>query len=153
MGTVRMLLLSHDRSRNNTFGILIFFSFYSLVISMNMDMEGVKDEDIFNARPQRFTFGLGKRGSPTAAIKDKRLHELLVRINKWGFSGPHGLFKRSKMEFENQPQKRTFWEHLLKGIDEPIFKRGAYSFGLGKRNGQYSFGLGKRGKPAIDMKI
>ena len=33
------------------------------------------------------------------------------------------------MEFENQPQKRTFWEHLLKGIDEPIFKRGAYSFG------------------------
>ena len=68
--TVRMLLLSHDRSRNNTFGILIFFSFYSLVIrwvtkyqiyaslsyylnSMNMDMEGEKDEDIFNARPQR----------------------------------------------------------------------------------------------------
>ena len=39
------------------------------------------------------------------------------------------MFKRSKMEFENQPQKRTFWEHLLKGIDEPIFKRGAYSFG------------------------
>merc|ERR1711936_259497 len=95
MGTVRMLLLSHDRSRNNTFGILIFFSFYSLVISMNMDMEGEKDEDIFNARPQRFSFGLGKRGSPTAAIKDKRLHELLVRINKWGLSGPHGLFKRS----------------------------------------------------------
>ena len=44
--------------------------------------------------------------------------------------GPHGLFKRSSnMELGNQYGKRTFWEHLLKGIDEPIFKRGAYSFG------------------------
>merc|ERR1711997_119390 len=152
MGTVRMLLLSHDWSRNNNLVIFLFLSLFSLVTSM--DMEGENDDDIFNVRPQRFSFGLGKRGSPTAAMKDKRLHELLVRINKWGFSGPHGLFKRSNsMEFGNQYEKRTFWEHLLKGIDEPIFKRGAYSFGLGKRNGQYSFGLGKRGKPAIDMKI
>merc|ERR1712061_120048 len=88
MGTVRMVLLSHDRARNNNFVILIFISYYSLVISM--DMEAENEEDVFNVRPQssRFSFGLGKRGGPTAAIKDKRLHELLVRINKWGFSGP-----------------------------------------------------------------
>merc|ERR1712130_131903 len=143
---------SYDRSRNNNLVILICLSLYSVVVSTNM--EGENADNIFNVRPQRFSFGLGKRAGPTAAIKDKRLHELLVRINKWGFSGPHGLFKRSNsVEFGNKSQKRTFWEHLLKGIDEPIFKRDAYSFGLGKRNGQYSFGLGKRGKPAMNMNI
>ena len=34
------------------------------------------------------------------------------------------------MKYENLPEKRTFWEHLLNfGKHEPIFKRGAYSFG------------------------
>ena len=48
----------------------------------------------FIGKSSRFSFGLGKRGVPTAAVKDKRLHELLVRINKWGFSGIRFYLKR-----------------------------------------------------------
>ena len=38
--------------------------------------------------------------------------------------GPHGLFKRSQNS--GKISRKSFWDHEL---DEPIFKRGAYSFG------------------------
>ena len=58
----------------------------------------------------------------------KRISNIELEVSF--LKGPHGLFKRStSMKYEKQPEKRTFWEHLLKGMDEPIFKRGAYSFG------------------------
>ena len=80
------------------------------------DVENSLENDIFNKRPQRcnikhyfylynkspfhfnlqrsfrFSFGLGKRSSPVSALKDKRLHELLAKINKWGFSGNYKYF-------------------------------------------------------------
>merc|ERR1712079_81705 len=89
-------------------------------------------EDMYE-RPQRFNFGLGKR-SGAGEVGD----QALVDLGWWGLSGPHGLFKKS-----GQPRVESI-------------KRGAYSFGLGKRSQpvktlyrrpatgatQFSFGLG-----------
>ena len=62
--------------------------------------------------------------------------------------GPHGLFKRS--QDSGKVPRRSFWDHVLNGLDEPIFKRGAYSFGRNYSSNTNSFwkfspqGLGKR---------
>lgn len=97
------------------------------------------DPNMFLRRPQRFSFGLGKRASAPQFPPDQ-FYELFTN---WGIGGPHGLFKRSQ-----DPEKEEDDWFSLSSKPALIRKsRGAYSFGLGKRSspGQYSFGLGKRG--------
>merc|ERR1711953_1372009 len=140
----------------------------TLFLSSSFAYEDFSMEDVFHKRPQRFSFGLGKRSSVTVEpldhLKLMKLRQLISR-GVWGRTGPHGLFKRSaetpvedvKNDADTLVGRLGWWgladpHGLFKKSmtiadesEEPI-KRGAYSFGLGKRSaaGQYSFGLGKR---------
>merc|ERR1712037_766741 len=57
------------------------------------EMEEEEDEQMIDPRQVRFSFGLGKRSPPPLRPDVARL---LATIKAWGYSGPHGLFKRGK---------------------------------------------------------
>merc|ERR550519_1559257 len=83
----------HSRSRNVNLFILLSLMTIMMSISFSlgaMEEEHLLDQPVFSKRPQRFSFGLGKRSvSPN-------LEEMLSQLKGWGVSGPHGLFKRSE---------------------------------------------------------
>merc|ERR1711971_747548 len=105
----------------------------------------------------RFSFGLGKR-SPAPPLRPD-VARLLANIKAWGYSGPHGLFKRGKDLNDQDPDEGI--NQLLEEVGERLMqmgrkskritedemgKRQPYGFGLGKRSPapSYDFGLGKR---------
>merc|ERR1712110_801641 len=70
----------------------------SLLISAGLSNELEEEDDEVMIDPRynrqvRFSFGLGKRSAPPLRPDVARL---LATIKAWGYSGPHGLFKRSK---------------------------------------------------------
>jgi len=141
---------------------IVLISFFSPINAYG-EFENLHDNDLYQ-RPQRFSFGLGKRSTPVLSTE---LQQMLAR---WGMGGPHGLFKRT---FQDQQNEIGALDRDLKslgwwGLSGPhgLFKRswlfpklrssgreasyifgkrsslGTYNFGLGKRNQQFSFGLG-----------
>merc|ERR1712110_396690 len=132
----------------------------SLLISAGLSNELEEEDDEVMIDPRynrqvRFSFGLGKRSSPPLRPDVARL---LATIKAWGYSGPHGLFKRAKDPSEEDPNEDIL--ELLEEVeaklmhmgqkskritDEEMGKRQPYGFGLGKRSApSYDFGLGKR---------
>merc|ERR1711953_832850 len=129
----------------------------SLLVSAGLSNElGEEDDEVMiDPRQVRFSFGLGKRSSPPLRPDVARL---LATIKAWGYSGPHGLFKRAKDPSEEDPNEDIL--ELLDEVeaklmhmgqkskritDEEMGKRQPYGFGLGKRAAPaYDFGLGKR---------
>merc|ERR1711963_592106 len=71
-------------------GLLLFTILISAAFSNEMEEE---EEQMLDPRQVRFSFGLGKRSSPPLRPDVARL---LANIKAWGYSGPHGLFKRGK---------------------------------------------------------
>merc|ERR1711990_797396 len=118
----------------------------SLLISAGLsnELEEEEDEQMIDPRQVRFSFGLGKRSAPPLRPDVARL---LATIKAWGYSGPHGLFKRAKDPSEEDPNedilelldeveaKLMHMGQKFKRItDEEMGKRQPYGFGLGKRD-------------------
>jgi len=68
-------------------GLLLFTILISAAFSNEMEEE---EEQMLDPR---FSFGLGKRSSPPLRPD---VAKLLATMKAWGYSGPHGLFKRGK---------------------------------------------------------
>ena len=121
--------LSNDGTRNS---IMILFAFITLTL-FNFSQASVYEDDldpnIFLRRPQRFSFGLGKRAAAPQLSPDQ-FYEL---ITKWGLGGPHGLFKRSENidKEDNDIGEKNYHWFSLPSKPALMFKksRGAYSFG------------------------
>merc|ERR1711963_1032196 len=71
-------------------GLLLFTILISAAFSNEMEEE---EEQMLDPRQVRFSFGLGKRSSPPLRPD---VAKLLATMKAWGYSGPHGLFKRGK---------------------------------------------------------
>merc|ERR1712142_125500 len=238
MGQLRVLYRSMLFNRVGydwAWNLTLFTSFFMIfsLASITCSAEVLSEEDfiqdgVFSKRPQRFSFGLGKRAvNPDLSPQD--LSEMMAQMKGWGMSGPHGLFKRSveqssedmeellalkpwgashphglfkrsdspsQEDLENLLSRLRGWgavgphglfkrgdgssqtdlETLYRNMGrwglsgphglfkrsqetdlEQFIKRGAYSFGLGKRSGnhgkrgQYNFGLGKRGQYSFGL--
>merc|ERR1712037_431814 len=125
-------------------------------IALPNEMEEEEDEQMIDPRQVRFSFGLGKRSPPPLRPDVARL---LANIKAWGYSGPHGLFKRGKDSNDEDPDEEI--TRLLEEVGEKLMQMGSrkskrlseeemgkrqpYGFGLGKRAAlNYDFGLGKR---------
>jgi len=147
-----------NRKNYSTISPLVTIVLISSLSSINAygEFEDLHDDDLYQ-RPQRFSFGLGKRSTPELSPELKQM------LARWGMGGPHGLFKRNFQyqdfgdgDFNRDLKSLGWW-----GLSGPhgLFKRSwivpktrsnkretSYSFGLGKRSnlGTYSFGLGKR---------
>merc|ERR1711953_826958 len=124
----------------------------SLLISAGLSNElGEEDDEVMiDPRQVRFSFGLGKRSAPPLRPDVARL---LATIKAWGYSGPHGLFKRAKDPSEDilelldevEAKLMHMGQKSKRITDEEMGKRQPYGFGLGKRSApSYDFGLGKR---------
>merc|ERR1712233_266924 len=133
----------------------------TLLVSTALPNE-LEEEDDEQMIDPRFSFGLGKRSSPVPLRPD--VARLLATIKAWGYSGPHGLFKRGKdLNGEDADDEIT---QLLEEVGEKLMqmgekskrisedemgKRQPYGFGLGKRAApNYDFGLGKRDSDNFD---
>ena len=117
--------LRDDGTRHSVM-ILTTFIILSLInVSKASAFEDDLDPNVFLRRPQRFSFGLGKRASAPQLSPDQ-FYELLT---KWGLGGPHGLFKRSQ-DKEDIGEENNHW-FTLSSKPALMFKksRGAYSFG------------------------
>jgi len=91
--------------------------------------EGVEeyhqDNSRYMKRPQRFSFGLGKRSD--GAVEETEETEELPALDDYDY-------------IMNQLNKRAPYNF---GLGKRSYKREPYAFGLGKR-APYGFGLGKR---------
>jgi len=72
-------------------GLLLFTILISAAFSNEMEEE--EEQQMLDPRQVRFSFGLGKRSSPPLRPD---VAKLLATMKAWGYSGPHGLFKRGK---------------------------------------------------------
>jgi len=117
-----------------------------------------QDSSRYMKRPQRFSFGLGKRGMPleeeddvddeVEMFNDLDLEDGLEAVKRdpyaFGLGKRSGYGKREPYAFGLG--KRTPYQFGL-GKREPyafgLGKRSYYGFGLGKRE-PYAFGLGRR---------
>merc|ERR1712083_971553 len=72
-------------------GVVLLTLLVSTALSNELEEE--EDEQMIDPRQVRFSFGLGKRSAPPLRPDMARL---LATIKAWGYSGPHGLFKRGK---------------------------------------------------------
>ena len=117
-----MLLSPDDRHKQS---IRLRLTFIVIALLNICQVSGYQDDQLdpnmFLRRPQRFSFGLGKRASAPQFPPDQ-FYELFTN---WGIGGPHGLFKRSQ-----DPEKEEDDWFSLSSKPALIRKsRGAYSFG------------------------
>jgi len=88
------------------------------------ELEEEEEEQMIDPRQVRFSFGLGKRSAPPLRPDVARL---LATIKAWGYSGPHGLFKRGKDNDDPNEQMAKLLANIKAwGYAGPhgLFKRG-----------------------------
>jgi len=94
-------------------------------MALSNELEEEEDEQMIDPRQVRFSFGLGKRSAPALRPDVARL---LATIKAWGYSGPHGLFKRGKDLTNDDPNDvaRLLANIKAWGYSGPhgLFKRG-----------------------------
>merc|ERR1711974_494480 len=88
------------------------------------ELEEEEEEQMIDPRQVRFSFGLDKRSAPPLRPDVARL---LATIKAWGYSGPHGLFKRGKDNYYPNEQMAKLLANIKAwGYSGPhgLFKRG-----------------------------
>jgi len=102
-------------------GVVLLTLLFSTVLPNELEEE--EDEQMIDPR---FSFGLGKR-SPAPPLRPD-VARLLATIKAWGYSGPHGLFKRGKDLNNDDPNDvaRLLANIKAWGYSGPhgLFKRG-----------------------------